>query len=69
LDGNKVFDTKNSKIDGQLVGGAFCFGLGWGISGLCPGPFLCLWAVFTVPIQIIWGLSMIIGQLVAHRFG
>ena len=25
-------------IDVRLVLGAICFGLGWGISGLCPGP-------------------------------
>ena len=25
-------------IDVRLVLGAMCFGLGWGISGLCPGP-------------------------------
>jgi uncharacterized protein len=25
-------------IDMHLVGGAFCFGIGWGLSNLCPGP-------------------------------
>ena len=25
-------------IDVRLVLGAMCFGLGWGLSGLCPGP-------------------------------
>jgi uncharacterized membrane protein YedE/YeeE len=25
-------------IDGRLVGGAAIFGVGWGLSGLCPGP-------------------------------
>ena len=33
------FNLPNKKpIDVRLVLGAMCFGLGWGISGLCPGP-------------------------------
>ena len=61
-----MFDPKNNKIDVQLVGGAFCFGLGWGIGGLCPGPFLVLFSVFTVPIQVLWGVSLVLGQFLAN---
>ncbi len=27
-------------IDGRLLGGAALFGIGWGLSGICPGPAL-----------------------------
>lgn len=30
----------NQKIDAKLVGGAFLFGVGWGLGGMCPGPIL-----------------------------
>lgn len=27
-----------SQIDGRLIGGEFLFGMGWAVSGNCPGP-------------------------------
>lgn len=67
FNGSKVFDPKNNLIDWQLVGGAFCFGLGWGIGGLCPGPFFVLFSVFTIPIQLLWGIGMVIGMFIAAK--
>ena len=32
----------NTKIDGQLLFGAATFGVGWGVTGVCPGPALLL---------------------------
>jgi uncharacterized membrane protein YedE/YeeE len=31
-------DVSSQSIDRRLVGGAALFGLGWGLSGFCPGP-------------------------------
>lgn len=64
--GNKLFNPLNSQIDFKLVFGAACFGLGWGIGGLCPGPFIVLFPVFTIPIQLLWGVALVIGQFSAH---
>jgi len=30
----------NTSIDGRLIMGAMTFGVGWGLSGYCPGPAL-----------------------------
>ena len=32
--------TTNGQVDGKLIGGAAIFGIGWGLSGICPGPAL-----------------------------
>ncbi len=39
------FDTSfrapgNTVIDGRLLGGSALFGIGWGVTGYCPGPAL-----------------------------
>ncbi len=42
-----LFDTSFHEpeykgIDARLIGGAVLFGLGWGMSGICPGPAISL---------------------------
>ena len=44
-----LFDTQfhepeYKRVDGRLVGGAALFGVGWGMSGICPGPAISLLA-------------------------
>lgn len=51
-----MFDTEfhepeYKRIDRRLVGGAALFGIGWGMSGICPGPAISLIAF---PPQGIW---------------
>jgi len=37
---NKTKPALSKKIDAKLITGATLFGIGWGLSGLCPGPAL-----------------------------
>ena len=66
LMGEQVFNPQNNLVDKKLLFGAFCFGLGWGIGGICPGPFLVLFAVATTQIQVLWGSSLVVGMLFAN---
>ncbi len=45
----------------KLIAGAVLFGLGWGIGGLCPGPFI-LSIPNSIKIALVWGLPFFIGQ-------
>ena len=40
-----------TRIDARLLGGAAIFGVGWGLSGLCPGPAIANLAI--VPRDVI----------------
>ena len=64
--GYKLVNPKGD-IDWKLIVGASCFGLGWGIGGLCPGPAMMQLAIFTVPIHIIWFGCLFIGMLIARH--
>ncbi|MBO9587855.1 DUF6691 family protein [Devosia sp.] len=35
-------EPEYKRIDTRLVGGAALFGIGWGMSGICPGPAIAL---------------------------
>ena len=51
-------------IDAKLIGGAVLFGLGWGLSGFCPGPAIAS-LVFGYKQSFIFVAAMIVGtQLV-----
>ncbi len=54
-------------IDPPLIFGAAIFGIGWGISGYCPGPGVALLAS---PSWETWAFlpAMLLG-IAAHRFG
>nr|WP_137676373.1 DUF6691 family protein [Parerythrobacter lutipelagi] len=52
-------------IDGQLIGGAALFGIGWGIAGLCPGPAIASLATNFVPAAIF--VAAMATGMVVHR--
>lgn len=40
---NEVIELpKNTQLDKKLIAGAFIFGIGWGIAGICPAPAFTL---------------------------
>lgn len=42
LDGTALALDNRRPVDGPLVAGSVVFGIGWGLSGICPGPGLML---------------------------
>ena len=54
--GFEVIIPKKNGIDIKLVIGSLLFGIGWGLSGLCPGPSVSAISVFnpaSVPILFV----------------
>ena len=49
------------KIDGRLIAGSVLFGIGWGITGICPGPGLVLLGA-GVPEGVIYMASLLAGM-------
>lgn len=49
-------------IDRNLLGGALLFGMGWGLSGFCPGPALAS-AASGNPFTLLFVVSMLLGML------
>jgi hypothetical protein len=59
----QFFITQETKVDRPLVLGAVLFGIGWGISGYCPGPAVALiaspnWELFAfLPAAILGAVA------------
>ena len=55
----------NTVIDANLLVGASCFGVGWGIAGLCPGPAM-FWAFTGVNVVVfLWLPAYLAGAYLA----
>jgi len=51
-------------IDPQLITGAALFGMGWGLSGLCPGPVISSLAYLNEDV-VFFAIAMIAGMFIA----
>jgi uncharacterized protein len=56
-----------SKIDTPLVIGGFIFGVGWGVSGICPGPGIFNVGFFDLPALVLV-VSMAGGMVIERLF-
>lgn len=61
-----VLDTRfdlpaRRRIDAPLIVGAALFGIGWGLSGFCPGPAVAALSTGAVPV-LVFVAAMLIGM-------
>jgi uncharacterized protein len=52
-------------IDARLVGGAAVFGVGWGLSGYCPGPAL-VGAASLLPRTLVFVAALAVGAMIGR---
>lgn len=57
----------NTNIDVPLVAGAVLFGIGWGLTGLCPGPALYAAAAGVVDVVLAWFPAFLVGSYVGNH--
>lgn len=63
----KLPTTRPEPIDRRLVIGAAIFGIGWGLSGFCPGPALANLGALRIE-ALVFVPAMAMGMVVAQRF-
>ena len=54
-------------IDGRLLGGAALFGIGWGLTGICPGPALASTATAAPEVLVYIG-GMTAGMVLVGKY-
>jgi uncharacterized membrane protein YedE/YeeE len=58
--------THRTKVDAPLVAGAVVFGVGWGLSGFCPGPSFA--DLGLIPEQVIgFVVALLVGSWIAGQ--
>ena len=64
---NRFHLPEITAIDARLLGGAALFGIGWGLSGFCPGPAIAS-LVFGQMQSIAFLAAMAVGMVVTRAF-
>lgn len=57
----------NAVIDSQLLGGAATFGMGWGLTGICPGPAVFAAASGNLNATLLWLPAFVAGSWVGLK--
>lgn len=68
LRGEAVTLPEAARVDAPLLTGAALFGLGWGLSGICPGPGILLLASGE-PVIFVFVAAVIVGSSAASLRG
>ena len=64
-----AFETPGTTaIDRKLIVGAALFGIGWGLTGICPGPGLVILGLGIWPIGLFLG-AMMLGLWLSAKLG
>jgi uncharacterized membrane protein YedE/YeeE len=66
LDGDFEIPSPRARVDAKLLLGATIFGIGWGLSGLCPGPAVVSLASGQVG-AVVFVLAMLAGMAIHRR--
>jgi uncharacterized membrane protein YedE/YeeE len=59
--GDAMQIPSNTVIDARLIGGSLLFGVGWGLSGVCPGPALVNLGFLSTPAAV-FVIAMLVGM-------
>ncbi len=65
LSGDAFCVPQNRKLDARLAVGALLFGVGWGLTGICPGPAIANLGL--APLAVLPFLLAMAGGMVLHK--
>ncbi len=65
--GNDLETPESNRVGPRLLIGSAIFGVGWGLSGICPGPGIVVFALAPLPVFVFLG-AMAAGLVLSHLF-